>query len=163
MTQLFAVLLLAVVLGIIVAAVLVAAQTRRGRMNVRLPVLAFLVVLVAILSLAALSDTVVQIEAGTVGVVKRFGNIVGVFNPGLNFKLPFVDQVVIYRTQEIVYETSENPAESRADYRDYEVDTATADGSRFEPGTQFAFAFVRSGRRTFCATWEPRPRWWKRL
>ncbi len=130
MTQLFAVLLLAVVLGIIVAAVLVAAQTRRGRMNVRLPVLAFLVVLVAILSLAALSDTVVQIEAGTVGVVKRFGNIVGVFNPGLNFKLPFVDQVVIYRTQEIVYETSENPAESRADYRDYEVDTATADGQQ---------------------------------
>jgi len=76
--------------------------------------------------LSALADSVVQIEAGTVGVVKRFGQIVGVFNPGLNFKMPFIDQVVIYRTQEIVYETSENPAESRADYRDYEVDTATA-------------------------------------
>ncbi len=35
-----------------------------------------------------------------------------------------------YRTQEILYETSEDPADSQADYTDIEVDTATADGQQ---------------------------------
>ncbi len=130
MPQLFATVLVALFLGGLVAALIAAAQSRRGTVKARLPLMAFLVIFGGIVGLSALADSIVQIEAGTVGVVKRFGQIVGVFNPGLNFKVPFIDQVVIYRTQEIVYETSENPAESRADYRDYEVDTATADGQQ---------------------------------
>ncbi len=130
MPQLVAVFVLALVLGGMVAVLLAAAQSRRGKINVRLPLLAFLAIFGGIVGVTAISDSIVQIEAGTVGVVKRFGNIIGVFNPGLNFKMPFVDQVVIYRTQEIVYETSANPESSRADYRDYEVDTATSDGQQ---------------------------------
>lgn len=130
MPRLFAGFTLAFVLGLIVALFIGAAQSRKGKTSLRLPVTAFLIVFLLIFGLTGLSDSIVQIEAGTVGVVKRFGNIVGVFNPGLNFKLPFVDEVVVYRTQEIVYETSANPESSNADYRDYEVDTATSDGQQ---------------------------------
>lgn len=130
MTRLTAFVFLALILAFVATALVGAAQRRRGPISMRLPALTFLIVFVSIVLLASLSDAFVQIEVGTVGVVKRFGNVIGVFNPGLNVKLPFVDTVVIYRTQEIVYETSENPAESRADYRDYEVDTATSDGQQ---------------------------------
>ncbi len=130
MPRLFAALILAATLGFFVALVVTTLSARKGQRNLQKAVQAFIVVFLLILLVGVFSDSIVQIEAGTVGVVKRFGNIVGVFNPGLNFKLPFVDEVVIYRTQEIVYETSANPESSRADYRDYEVDTATADGQQ---------------------------------
>ena len=35
-------------------------------------------------------------------VVKQFGRVVGMFPPGLNFKVPFIQQTVVYRTQETV-------------------------------------------------------------
>ena len=78
----------------------------------------------------AISDSFTQVEAGSVAVVKQFGRVVDVFSPGLNFKLPFIQQTVPYRTQEILYETSEDPTNSQADYRDMEVDTATSDGQQ---------------------------------
>ncbi len=130
MTRLFAALTVAAAFGFFVALLIATLSARKGQMNTRKAVQAFVVIFLLILLAGVFSDSIVQIEAGTVGVVKRFGNIVGVFNPGLNFKLPFVDEVVIYRTQEIVYETSANPETSKADYRDYEVDTATADGQQ---------------------------------
>ncbi len=130
MTILVGVLIAAVILGLVAASLVAAALARRGTTSVRAPLVVFVVVVVFILGLASTSDAFVQIEAGTVGVVKRFGQIVGVFEPGLHVKMPFIDQVIIYRTQEIVYETSANPEASRADYRDYEVDTATADGQQ---------------------------------
>ncbi len=130
MAKLFAAITLAFLVGFGVVLFVGAVQARRGKPRIRLLVSIFLALFLVVFGAIALTDSVVQIEAGTVGVVKRFGNIVGVFNPGLNFKLPFIDEVVIYRTQEIVYETSANPESSRADYRDYEVDTATADGQQ---------------------------------
>ncbi len=130
MALLVGITLAAVILGLVVASLVAAAQARQGRVNARVAAIVFLLVVVLVLGAAALSDGFVQIEAGTVGVVKRFGQIVGVFEPGLHFKMPFIDQVVVYRTQEIVYETSANPETSKADYRDYEVDTATSDGQQ---------------------------------
>ncbi len=130
MAKLFATFTLAFIIGIGVAFLVGSFKAKRGKPAWRPAVTIFLVLFITIVGIAALADSAVQIEAGTVGVVKRFGNIVGVFNPGLNFKLPFIDEVVIYRTQEIVYETSANPESSRADYRDYEVDTATSDGQQ---------------------------------
>ena len=61
------------------------------------------------LLLSALMNSYTQIEAGSVGVVKQFGRVVGVMNPGSTGKLPFIQNVVVYRTQEIIYETSEDP------------------------------------------------------
>lgn len=128
MTRLFAALVAAALAGGVLAALLMFARGRDRTVNPRAAATVFLVVFIAVIAIAGLTDAAVQVEAGTVGVIKRFGSVVGVFNPGLNFKMPFVDEVVTYRTQEIVYETSEEPGTSQADYRDFQVDTATSDG-----------------------------------
>jgi len=92
--------------------------------------MAGLVVAASIFAVAALMGSFTQVEAGSVAVVKQFGRVVGVFQPGLNWKLPFIQETIRYRTQEILYETSEDPTKSNADYRDLEVDTATSDGQQ---------------------------------
>ena len=76
-----------------------------------------------------------QIDFGTVGMVTRFGRITGrIMEPGLNWKAPFVDRVIIYRTQEIVYITEEQVGEGRPQasgtYVDFPTDTTTADGQQ---------------------------------
>ncbi|MBN1915898.1 prohibitin family protein [Candidatus Dojkabacteria bacterium] len=78
---------------------------------------------------ASLSSTLVSVQYGTVAVVTRFGQVTDrVLQPGLNFKIPFVERTVVYRTQKVVYETSDNPQSSQAAYTDYPVDTTTKDG-----------------------------------
>jgi regulator of protease activity HflC (stomatin/prohibitin superfamily) len=93
-------------------------------------VLVGVIAALVIFGFAALNDSFTQVEAGSVAVVKQFGRIVGVFEPGLHWKAPFIQTTVPYRTQEILYETSADPSESNADYTDIEVDTATADGQQ---------------------------------
>lgn len=71
------------------------------------------------------------VQYGTVGVLTRFGKIVGeTKEPGLHLKVPLIDNVLAYRTQKIVYETNSEPefGSSLADYQDYPVDTNTKDG-----------------------------------
>jgi regulator of protease activity HflC (stomatin/prohibitin superfamily) len=121
---------IALILGAVVGVLIGAATARRGRGNYRTATIAGLVVALLIFCGAALMDSFTQVEAGSVAVVKQFGRVVGVFNPGLNWKAPFIQQTIIYRTQEILYETSEDPKTSQADYKDIEVDTATADGQQ---------------------------------
>lgn len=78
-----------------------------------------------------LSSAVVQVEAGNVGVVKQFGAVTGTkFEPGLHFKVPIMQSVEVYRTQQIIYETSDDPLSSNATYTDYSVETMTEDGQR---------------------------------
>jgi len=117
-------------LGALVTILIAAATSRRGKSNYRSATIAGLVVALVILIGAAALDSFTQVEAGSVAVVKQFGRVVGVFNPGLNWKAPFIQETIIYRTQEILYETSEDPQTSNADYKDVEVDTATADGQQ---------------------------------
>jgi regulator of protease activity HflC (stomatin/prohibitin superfamily) len=53
--------------------------------------------------------------------------------PGLNWKAPFIDRVVIYRTQEMVYVTEEVFADvdpRSGTYQDYPTDTTTSDGQQ---------------------------------
>jgi len=77
-------------------------------------------------------------EYGTVALITRFGAVTGrVLQPGLNWRVPFVDGVIRYRTQEIVYETAEGP--TTADYYDFPVDTTTSDGQRI--AVKFAVRF----------------------
>jgi len=75
-----------------------------------------------------------QVQFGTVGMVTRFGRITGrIMQPGLNWKAPFIDHVVVYRTQEMVYVTEEmqGGTDSRTGtYQDYPTDTTTADGQQ---------------------------------
>jgi regulator of protease activity HflC (stomatin/prohibitin superfamily) len=116
--------------GLVIAIFIGAATARRGRGNFRTAAVVGLVIALLVFVGVAMMDSFTQVEAGSVAVVKQFGRVMGVFNPGLNWKLPFIQQTVIYRTQEIIYETSEDPKTSNADYKDLEVDTATADGQQ---------------------------------
>ncbi len=130
MGTLFGTVIIALILGAVVAFLIGAATARRGRGNYRSAVVAGLAVALVVLLLAVMMDSFTQVEAGSVAVVKQFGRVVNVLDPGLNFKLPFVQKVVVYRTQEILYETAADPSESDADYPDIEVDTATSDGQQ---------------------------------
>ncbi len=67
---------------------------------------------VAVALLLGLSSTVYQVQPEEVGVVLRFGRYVGTTNPGLRFKLPFIEQVIkvpVQRqlTQEFGFRTAE--------------------------------------------------------
>jgi len=99
--------------------------------RLRLPGRSALVVSMLTLAILILaSSSYVQVEYGTVGVVTRFGAVTGrIMRPGLNWKVPFIESVVPYRTQEIVYQTA-SEGESQADYVDYPTDTTTADGQQ---------------------------------
>ncbi len=71
------------------------------------------------------------IDAGEVGVVTRFGQVTGrTLSPGANFITPWLEGVLTYDTKKVTYETTiaEKQKESKADYKDYPVDTNTADG-----------------------------------
>ena len=86
---------------------------------------------VVLLALILASSSYVQIQYGTVGVVTRFGAVTGrVMQPGLNWKIPLIEGVVRYRTQEIIYQTASEEGESQADYVDIPTDTTTADGQQ---------------------------------
>ena len=92
-------------------------------------VAAVVIVVIAVLITGSLAYT--PVEYGTVKLVVRFGKVTGrVLQPGLNWRTPFVDNVIRYRTQEIVYETAE--VVSTADYSDVPTDTTTADGQQIK-------------------------------
>ncbi len=116
--------------------------------NPRRVILVGLVVFLLVFGAMCLNDSVVQVEAGTVAVVKQFGDVWTVFEPGLNFKMPFIQEVVVYRTQEIIYETraeTEYSEGGKGIYLDTEVDTATSDGQQI--GVRFTVRFRIDGKR----------------
>lgn len=67
---------------------------------------------------------------GQGAVVSRFGKLDRTSEPGLHFKIPFVEVVDTYSTQKMIYETSESNEQSNADYKDVPVDTSTEDGQQ---------------------------------
>lgn len=85
------------------------------------------------------TQSVVVIEAGTVGVVKRLGAVKQELAPGLHFILPVLDQVVIFPTIKKTYEASDTPQESQADYPDVIVSALTADGQQISVGITARF------------------------
>jgi regulator of protease activity HflC (stomatin/prohibitin superfamily) len=87
------------------------------------------VVVIALLITGSLAYT--PVDYGTVALITRFGAVTGrVLQPGLNWRIPFVDGVLKYRTQEIVYETAE--VATSADYYDIPTDTTTQDGQQIK-------------------------------
>lgn len=88
----------------------------------------FFGVIATIFVLTIVFDSFTTISSGTVGVVRRFGEVKRVISPGINFKIPIIEDVIVYNTQRVIYETSAYPTESNADYTDYPVDTTTKDG-----------------------------------
>ena len=130
MGQLIFAVLLALVAGIGVTMLIAAAKARQGQPQPGSAILPGVAVFLIVMVLFAILNSYTIVQAGSVAVVKRLGQVVHVFEPGLNWKIPFIDDTIVYRTQEIVYETSDNPGTSSADYTDIEVDTATSDGQQ---------------------------------
>jgi len=130
MGQLVFTLLLAFIVGVGVAALIVGARARGGKPNPSAGLAPGIISFLLVLAVLAAINSYTIVQAGSVAVVKRFGQVVDVFDPGLNWKLPFIDETIVYRTQEIVYETSDSPQLSNADYTDVQVDTATSDGQQ---------------------------------
>lgn len=90
---------------------------------------AIAVVVIAVLITGSLAYT--PVDYGTVALITRFGAVTGrVLHPGLNWRIPFVDSVIRYRTQEIIYETAE--VATTADYYDVPTDTTTEDGQQIK-------------------------------
>lgn len=91
------------------------------------------VTIMLFIGLSFVTSAFAVIDNGTVGVVTRFGQVQErVMKPGLNFKIPIADRVLVYNTQKIIYETSQHPLESFADYTDYPIETTTADGQQIQ-------------------------------
>ncbi len=115
------------------AGLLVFLVTRRGRQGVFTSLMTALLVALLAFGGMALSQSYTQIPYGKVGLVVRFGGLTGqVFQPGLNWRTPFVDQILLVPTVVMSYETSDNPGESGADYRDYPVTAQTVDGQQIQ-------------------------------
>jgi regulator of protease activity HflC (stomatin/prohibitin superfamily) len=130
MGQLSVALIISLMSGVFVGVLIYVNTKKSFSSNPRRSVVLGVIMFILVMALQASMASVVQVEAGTVAVVKQFGKVITVFHPGLNFKFPFIQETVVYRTQEIIYETSETPGGSNADYPDYEVDTATLDGQQ---------------------------------
>jgi len=99
--------------------------------------------LVGLISLVVLLSSFVTIESGEVGVLRSFGRVTGkLLNPGLSNKNPFTEDILIYNTKKVVYETSpqDKQAGSKADYKDYPVDTNTSDGQKVDVSYTLRFS-----------------------
>lgn len=122
-------------LGAVSAGVLYVALSRRRDMSSLRHRVVGLGVLVAVLVFAAIaiSQAYVPVEYGTVALVARFGGLTGqAFQPGLHWRLPFVDRLVVMPTVVQSYETSDSPDRSGADFRDYPVTAQTIDGQQID-------------------------------
>ncbi|MCJ7612792.1 MAG: prohibitin family protein [Candidatus Aminicenantes bacterium] len=96
-------------------------------------------ILVAAAVLLLIIQSVVIVQAGTVGVVKRLGAVRSELKPGMHFIIPLVDHVVLYPTIKKTYEASDIPQESKADYPDIIVSALTSDGQQIKLGLTARF------------------------
>lgn len=94
---------------------------------------------IALAAIYLLSQALVIIDAGTVGVVKRLGAVKGEMAPGLHLIIPVVDKVVNLPTVKKTYEASEIPGESKADYPDIIISALTSDGQQIRVGITARF------------------------
>ena len=96
-------------------------------------------VLLVIVGIALVVQSLVTVQAGTVGVVKRLGAVRQELNPGLHMIVPLIDTVVIFPTVKKTYEASETPDSSQADYPDTIITALTSDGQQIRVGITARF------------------------
>jgi regulator of protease activity HflC (stomatin/prohibitin superfamily) len=95
--------------------------------------------IIALIAVALLVQSLVTVQAGTVGVVKRLGAVRQEFAPGLHMIVPFIDRVVVFPTVKKTYEASEQPQSSEADYPDLIITALTSDGQQIRVGMTARF------------------------
>jgi regulator of protease activity HflC (stomatin/prohibitin superfamily) len=135
--------LIAFVVGIFVMGALIAQRDKlgsggfnawlRGKKGLAVGALIVVVLLVLIV------QSLVTVQAGTVGVVKRLGAVRQEFSPGLHVIVPLIDHVVIFPTLKKTYEASETPQSSEADYPDIIITALTSDGQQIRVGMTARF------------------------
>jgi regulator of protease activity HflC (stomatin/prohibitin superfamily) len=80
---------------------------------------------------SAAASAYTPVDYGTVQLVTRFGRLTGeVFEPGLQWKTPFIERTVTIRTVSLSYETSNHPDTSQANFTDFPVTAQTSDGQQ---------------------------------
>jgi len=104
----------------------------RGKTSQRKVLVTIVLVVTAFaFGLMVVGLTYTPVEHGTVALISRFGRLTGdVFEPGLHWRIPFIDRVVVVPTVVLSYETSDDPGLSNANYRDYPVTAQTIDGQQ---------------------------------
>lgn len=134
---------LAFIIGVVVMGMLVMQRMKAGGFPVpNVPAgsrkwLGSLAIILLVIGL--LTQAFVIVEAGTVGVIKRFGAVAGELPPGLHIIIPMIDKVVIMPTVKKTYEASESPEESRADFPDVIITALTSDGQQIKVGITARF------------------------
>ena len=84
-------------------------------------------VVIALVVIFLLMASLGTVDAGERGVKVRLGNVVGMVDPGLYFKLPFIESVkkINIRTQSVIYERENPLASASADLQDVNIATVT--------------------------------------
>ncbi len=127
-------LLIAGFIGILafVAALLVTKRKpAKGRVGTAIGIGALAMLLV--FGALAMAQAYTVVEYRTVGLVVRFGELTGqVFDPGLHWKTPFIDQLITVPTVVLSYETSDEPSQSASNYTDIPVTAQTTDGQQIK-------------------------------
>jgi regulator of protease activity HflC (stomatin/prohibitin superfamily) len=135
--------LIAFVFGIFIMGALIAQRDRLGSggFNAWLKGKKGLAVsaLLGIVVIALIVQSLVTVQAGTVGVVLRLGAVRQELAPGLHVIVPFIDRVVIFPTLKKTYEASDTPQSSEADYPDIIVAALTSDGQQIRVGLTARF------------------------
>lgn len=87
-----------------------------------------------LVGLVLFARTYEPVSAGEVRVVRAFGKTTKVLQPGLNWINPFTEDTVRIETKKLIYETTsaDKQKDSKADYKDYPVDTNTSDGQQVD-------------------------------
>jgi len=89
-----------------------------------------LVLIGVVFAVVILMSGVVVIDAGEVAAVTTTGKVTGTVGEGMYVRIPFVQKYHVFSSRAVVYETSERPETSQADFPDYEVDAQTQDGQQ---------------------------------
>lgn len=132
-------LILGFVIGSIIIGAIAAKQGNPGSPNAKKNGRLIFVGVVFLILIALASQSIIIIEAGTVGVVKRLGAVRSDLAPGIHFIIPGIENVVVYPTVKKTYEASENPETSRADYPDFIITALTSDGQEIKIGITARF------------------------
>ncbi len=80
-----------------------------------------------------------QVDAGESCAVTQFGELTGRADPGVHIRWPF-ESYHCYSTRAVVYEASEDVANSDADFVEGWVDTQTADGQEIKVPYRVSFS-----------------------
>ena len=87
-----------------------------------------------------------QVDAGEACAVTQFGELTGRADPGVHIRWPF-EAYHCYSTRAVVYEASEDPENSDADFVEGWVDTQTADGQEIKVPFHVSFSVPQENVR----------------